>query len=267
MITHVVTLADESRRPHVTRQVAGLERYSPDTRHSCAPLAEGTGEKLALAQARNAMGDQAAAAGAELIIFLDADCIPGPDLVSRYQQCAKMHPSAVACGPVTYLDPPSPEGYDLSRLAEMTNPHRARPNPAAGEFPLASADQYLLFWSLSFALRADTWRQIRRDTGGFDEGYRGYGGEDTDFALRLREAAVEMRWAGGAHAYHQWHEVSSPPWEHLADILVNARRFHTTWGWWPMQGWLTEFARAGVIPEDYFGPGVDALTYLESASA
>lgn len=249
---HVVTLADDNRQGHVARQVSGLQRWAPETTHHRTRLDRADGEKLALAKARNQAGDHALAQGADLIIFLDADCIPGPDLVDHYRQCLTEHPTAVAAGPVTYLSQPGPEGYDLSRLVELTDPHPARPNPDAGQFPAASDEQYLLFWSLSFAVRAETWLKIRRSTGGFDEGYLGYGGEDTDFALRLRRAGIPLRWAGGAHAYHQWHPVSSPPWEHLDDILVNARRFHRTWGFWPMEGWLTEFRRAGAIDSDYF---------------
>ncbi|QGU07143.1 hypothetical protein COCCU_05995 [Corynebacterium occultum] len=266
MITHVLTLADTSRRAHVENQLAGLKEHAPEAEHSCFPLDAGAGEKLALATARNQLGDRAVAAGTELLIFLDADCIPGPELIHHYQACIKAHPEAVACGPVTYLNPPGEAGYDLQRLSDLTAPHPARPNPEAGEYPLASEDEYLLFWSLSFAMHADTWRKIRAESGGFNEDYEGYGGEDTDFALRLQNQKIPLRWTGGAHAYHQWHAVSSPPWEHLEDILRNARRFHDSWGWWPMEGWLREFARAGAIPEDYFGPGVDALDYLASES-
>lgn len=75
----------------------------------------------------------------------------------------------------------------------------------------------------------------------------GYGAEDTDFAYRLHAQGRNLRWVGGAHAYHQWHAVSSPPVEHLDDILTNATRFHTTWDTWPMQGWLTQFQEMGLV--------------------
>lgn len=249
--THVVTLSDHHRLPHVTRQIDGLRRWAPETTHHLIRLDGADGKKLALAGARNAAGDQAADNGADLIIFLDADCIPGPDLVNHYRSCLNTHPAAVAAGPVTYLARPGAAGYDLAQLTGQTDPHPARPNPRPGQNPVATHQEYLLFWSLSFAVRAQTWREIRARTGGFDERYVGYGGEDTDFALRLRHAGIPLRWAGGAHAYHQWHPVSSPPWEHLDEILVNARHFHSTWGFWPMSGWLTEFARAGAIDADH----------------
>jgi GT2 family glycosyltransferase len=105
---------------------------------------------------------------------------------------------------------------------------------------------YELFWSLSFALAASTWRQI----GGFCERYRGYGGEDTDFAQTVRAAGVPMRWVGGAHAFHQFHPVSDPPVEHVHDIVRNANIFHQRWGWWPMSNWLNAFEQRGLITRD-----------------
>ena len=44
--------------------------------------------------------------------------------------------------------------------------------------------------------------------------------------------------ARGARAYHQHHPSSSPPVQHLADILRNGALFRRRWGRWPMEGWL-----------------------------
>jgi GT2 family glycosyltransferase len=108
---------------------------------------------------------------------------------------------------------------------------------------VVAGDNYDLFWSLSFAVTPATWRRI----GGFCELYRGYGGEDTDFAHSAAGAGVGLRWVGGAHAFHQHHPVSNPPVQHLDDILRNAQVFHRRWGWWPMSGWLDAFAAQGLI--------------------
>ena len=126
-------------------------------------------------------------------------------MLDRYAAAADAHPDAVLCGPVTYL-PPGVDGRD--DLAAHTAPHAARPNPTDGSVQRAKADEYPLFWSLSFALTADTWSR----TSGFEEGYEGYGAEDTDFAFSLRRDAIPLTWVGGAHAYHQHHSTSSPPW-------------------------------------------------------
>ncbi|QNP94984.1 glycosyltransferase family 2 protein [Corynebacterium wankanglinii] len=195
-----------------------------------------------LAAARNLGAQVAIERGAEVLVFLDADCLASDALVPRYVSALSQRPDAVVAGPVTYM-----------RQGEMRvtdpDPHPARPNPTPGE--LVDADNYNLFWSLSFALTATTWERIERDFGGFDPGYEGYGGEDTDFARELQRHGIPLVWVGGAHAFHQWHPVSSPPWEHIEDIVANANRFHAKWGSFPMEGWLEAFeAEGGVVKQD-----------------
>jgi hypothetical protein len=114
---------------------------------------------------------------------------------------------------------------------------------------VAPTTDYELFWSLSFAVSTPTWQRI----GGFFTGYRGYGGEDTDFGQLAAAAEVPMWWVGGADAFHQFHPVSDPPVEHLADILANAAVFQQRWGWWPMSGWLDGFEELGLIRRDDAG--------------
>jgi GT2 family glycosyltransferase len=211
---------------------------------------DAAGGPLPLASARNMGADTALRGGADLLVFLDVDCLAGAALLQRYQEAAARaeHADALLCGPVTYLPPPGPAGYPLDDLGALVNPHPARPAPADGE--VVTADhQRGLFWSLSFAVTSPIWRRI----GGFCERYRGYGGEDTDFAQCAAAAGVGMRWVGGAHAFHQHHLVSDPPVEHLDDILLNCTIFHDRWGWWPMSGWLDAFEDRGLIRRDPAG--------------
>lgn len=246
----VVTLANAGRLAHVARQASSLPR---GTRHLVIALGDAQALSLALpdseviplgefslAGARNLGGDLAAKNHDGPIIFLDADCLPGDDLIDSYRRALQAYPDAVVAGPVTYL----PDG---ELRTTRPDPHPARPNPPAGTLQQADARGYELFWSLSFSLTADTWRRIRRSFGGFDKGYTGYGAEDTDFGQHLRAGGFPLYWVGGAHAYHQWHPVSDPPWEHFHDILRNASRFHDIWGFWPMSGWLEKFADEGAV--------------------
>lgn len=267
MTVSVITLASEARAEHVRRQqehlrslpvdrvIVWLDAEPPRADDVLATAGarlvhEPPGEHgLRLAAGRNA-GARAAAdasraeAGApELLVFLDADCIPGPDLLACYRAAATARPDALLAGPVTYL-PPGASVETPADLRRATAPHPARPVPADGE--LLDGDRYELFWSLSFAATRETWDRL----GGFDEGYEGYGGEDTDFAFRAREAGVPLVWVGGAHAYHQHHPTTNPPVQHLDDILRNGRRFAERWGEWPMRGWLTAFAELGLVEED-----------------
>ncbi len=257
-LTAVITTCSVSRLDHVRRQqrflttepvrrvVVWLDAEAPPAvpEFAGAELVHVPPGKrgLRLAAARDRGAGRALAAGATLLVFLDADCLPGPDLLARYHAAAGAHPGALLCGPVTYLPAgAAPEQADL--LPALTAPHAARPAPPDGEDVLAGPDDHRLFWSLSFAVTAETWRTV----GGFHEDYEGYGGEDTDFAFTARDAGVPLVWVGGAHAYHQHHPTSAPPWQHLDDILRNGRIFADRWGFWPMGGWLDAFAAAGAI--------------------
>jgi hypothetical protein len=206
-------------------------------------------EPLPLAHGRNHGAAIALRESADLLIFLDVDCIPHPALIGRYHDTAEQprYGDGLLCGPVTYLPPPGRHGYPLDQLPEQIDPHPARPSPPDDR--VESTTDYGLFWSLSFAVTATIWTKI----GGFCERYRGYGGEDTDYAQCAAAHGIPMRWVGGAHAFHQFHKVSEPPVEHVDDIVRNAGIFHHRWGWWPMQSWLAGLEHAGMVTRDASG--------------
>lgn len=267
----VVTVVS-GRHEHLTAQLHGLRRSSiPPSEHIVVSMGDEditdvvrgagsdatvirmdtSGPRLPLASARNLGARTAMGHCADLIVFLDVDCIPGADMLARYAAAADVDCEggggrSLLCGPVTYL-PPSPSGWSADALLAATDPHPARPNPPPNTV-LVGTD-YDLFWSLSFASTPSTWQV----TGGFEEDYAGYGGEDTDFAATAQAADVGLLWVGGAHAYHQYHPVSSPPVERLDDIIRNSALFHRRWNRWPMTGWLDEFERRGLIERNDSG--------------
>lgn len=208
--------------------------------------------QLPLAEARNVGASHARSAGAQILLFLDVDCLADPLLVLDYL-AAIQHtvlppgsPPVLWCGEVAYLPalPPGLHDYPLTDLRSWARPHPVRPQPAPSTVQLSPDTR--LFWSLNFAVRMADWTKL----GGFHTGYRGYGGEDTDLAAVLAAEGGLLGWTGGARAYHQHHPTSSPPWQHLDAILRNARVFHDRWGRFPMEGWLKAFAEAGAIRWD-----------------
>jgi N-acetylglucosaminyl-diphospho-decaprenol L-rhamnosyltransferase len=237
----VVAMGD----PEVSRVVdQGPLPDACEVHHEQVPVRSG----LPLAAARNRGARRAVAEGADLLVFLDVDCLASPGLVAAYEHADARVPHrrpALLAGPVAYL-PPLPEGtraYDRAAL-DAARPHPARPAPPPGR--IRREADLRLFWSLSFALRPDAWARI----GGFDEGYTGYGAEDTDFAQLAGGCGARLWWVGGAVAFHQWHPVSDPPVEHLTDVVANANRFHRRWGWFPMEGWLAAYAERGLAHYD-----------------
>lgn len=230
----VVVAMDDPTVPDLVRDAPWPTEVRAIARHR---------DGLPLAAARNAGAAAALDAGADVLVFLDVDCLAGPDLVADYAAAVASDPSRLWCGPVTYLPPPPDGGYP-SDLEGWDDPHPARPAPQPGERVLGGDPD--LFWSLSFAVHRDAWTRI----GGFDEAYVGYGGEDTDFGHRAASRGIGLAWTGGARAFHQHHPVERPPVSHLDDILRNGAVFAERWGRWPMTGWLEAFADRGLVERD-----------------
>lgn len=260
MHTALITIA-AGRHKHLRRQHAAVsEQHAAPDLYLCvtmgdpeAPALSGlaevrvpSGPDLPLAAARNAGADAAIRDGAELLIFLDVDCIPGNRLVSAYQEAAAggagFAPVSALCGPVGYL-PPLDAGrrYRDRELAAIAIEHPDRPITGGN-----TSGDVNLFWSLSFAMSAVDWDSV----GGFDERYTGYGGEDTDFAQKLAQTAGRLAWTPEARAYHQHHESHDPPSQHVESIVRNANMFRTRWGWFPMADWLNDFERLGLATFD-----------------
>jgi GT2 family glycosyltransferase len=202
------------------------------------------GEELPLAAARN---DLAAAAAAEVLVFLDVDCIPSRSLLTAYA-AALYDRDALAVGEARYL----PRGFQAPGADEPLLRRAARPHPdRVGLFPAPGAvrtdDRHELFWSLNFAVRRDTFNER---IGGFDEDYRGYGIEDTDFAIRAAQAAVPVTWVGAALAFHQHHPPTRLRPDRVPALVENVRRYRERWGEWPARGWLAELAASGMVDWD-----------------
>lgn len=192
---------------------------------------------LPLAAARNAAAE---AAASEFLLFLDVDCIPMQPLVGAIGRELR-GTAALTCVEVRYLAPGQlQDRWTRQSLWSSATSHPVRHFPKRGR---RREDNYGLFWSLAFALRRSQFRAL----GGFDEGFTGYGGEDTDFGFRAGAAGIPLVFLGGEGAVHQHHAVFDPPLQHFVDIVQNARRFHDKWRTWPMIGWLEQFADLGLI--------------------
>ncbi len=194
-------------------------------------------DRIVYSKARNGA---AAAARASGLAFIDADCVPSATYVGALAAALDEH-DALCTGEVLYLPPELPDRFDETDLRRLgrPHPHRERP-PATG---VALGGRHELVWGLHLALRASTFSAL----GGFDEGYTGYAGEDTDLAVTARAAGIPVGLVAGAEVFHQHHDVWEPPVQQLAATLANASRFRDKWGRWPMEGWLTDLAELGLI--------------------
>lgn len=198
-------------------------------------------DDLPLAQARNLAAREAK--GDELL-FLDVDCIPGPDFVADYRRHLAAFDGLIM-GEVMYLpDGVNREGWDYPDFEAVAERHSDRQGPPPEG--IRPCNDYRCFWSLNFALRRTDFERA----GGFDERFHGYGGEDTDFGRVLDEAGIALGWAKGARAYHQYHPHHMPPVHHLESVIRNAELFRAKWGHRTMGHWLHAFELMGLIAQE-----------------
>ncbi len=197
-------------------------------------------DPLPLAAARNVA---ARAALGDLLVFLDMDCIPTPDLIADYAGFARDF-DGLLMGEVMYLPGGATDGdWSFDTFAAIAEKHSDRRGPPPRGIEVCA--DYRCFWSLNFAMR----RTIFARSGGFDERYVGYGGEDTDYGKAIDRAGIRLAWIKGGLAYHQYHPHHMPPVHHLDSVVRNAELFEAKWGYRTMGHWLHAFRLMGLVDD------------------
>lgn len=196
---------------------------------------EWDGQYLPIAKARN-LG--AHYTNNQFLIFLDVDCIPSESFIEKMHTDLRENPGCIMGNPY-YLEANS--NVEIQDLGKSSKPHPIRPNVEE----LRLCENYNLFWSLCFGIRKNDFLKIE----GFDTNFKGYGGEDTDFAWKLHKAEIPF-YLATHKVFHQQHPVYSPPLNHLEPIIQNVIYFRKKWGKWIMENWLEAFAEMRLIKWD-----------------
>lgn len=216
---------------------------------------------LPLAAARNAAAEQAIAEGAELLVFLDGDVMPGSRTLERFADAVEragqetvegLSAPTVWCGPVLRLPPaenPS-VGYPLGQLHTLGLRTPGTPPLDAGQ--LRVEPRWDVFHATAFAMTAQDWTSV----GGFHPAYTGPGLEDADFAESVRRAGGSLVWVGGATSYLHPRDAV-PAQEEEKHALSHAAIWHERWGSHPGHPWLLRLAGEGrlrLAADGSFGP-------------
>jgi glycosyltransferase involved in cell wall biosynthesis len=125
-----------------------------------------------------------------IIIFLDDDHIPVPGLVVAHLDEQERGGDVLVQG--CY---PLAPGYDRQGAALAYELARTRTLPARDHQDGSSS----MLWAGNFSVRTQTFRRV----GGFDENFRGWGSEDTDFGLRLAALSIPLVVSEAAVTHHQ----------------------------------------------------------------
>lgn len=196
-----------------------------------------TSDDIPLAEARNLAARRSSG---DIILFLDVDCIPSASMLADMIK-AQSEKAGLIMGEVRYL----PENavcnnFTETDLRKVGVPHPRRPQvPNNGRLEMKD---YGYFWSLCFSISRENFYSL----GGFDEAYRNYGAEDTDFGFKAREANIPFSIIDSL-CFHQYHAVCRPPLNNFACIVENAMVFKEKWGHFAMEKWLQEFKKEGFI--------------------
>ena len=191
------------------------------------------------------------AATGEIVIFLDADVLAGPGLITRHMAVhrAKRRPKA-AIG-YTYAYPWTPE--ERTQLAMNPPP----PDRLLDELPCLIAQDGACWrdgrepvyaasndlvdhpapWQLFWTNNASVPQLLALEIGGFDEDFVGWGEEDLEFAYRLYQQGVEftpIRSAWGVHYPHPINDLE----ERQAQLQQNRRRLIGKHPGVPLEMWL-----------------------------
>ena len=211
-------------------------------RRACAGL-----RRLPLARARNAGAERA------LDVRRGPAGVPRRRLHPRARHAAAVRRrarartgAALLCGPVAYLPPPPPGGYDLDRLGELADAAPGPARPARGRDRCAAGTRAVLV----AVVRASRPRP--------GSGSAGSARTTSATAARTPTSASSPRppasaWTGSAAPAPTTSTTRPGPAGRAPGRHPRATRalFFRRWGWWPMAGWLTEFQRLGLA---YFDP-------------
>jgi GT2 family glycosyltransferase len=130
----------------------------------------------------------------DVLIFLDADQVCSPEMVAVHLETHQREGNVFVQGLYPLADGYRSRAASLlyerelmSALEPIDRPHPASPH----------------MWSAQVSVRRSVWKEV----GGFDSSFREYGGEDTDFGLRVAAQGVRFLFDPRALSYHL-HDVS-----------------------------------------------------------
>ena len=163
----------------------------------------------------------AAAARADVILFVDADCLPDPELVAGHLAWHHRADNLVVVGSRQHVDS---TGITAEAIADGTvDIRRLVKGDQPSEEDFAPEDWRRTFYRRTASLRHgnEAFRSLltgncslRRDrfleAGSFSADFRRWGGEDTELGWRLFSAGLFFVPANRAAIYHQQQEESHP---------------------------------------------------------
>ena len=159
-------------------------------RNSAVPIGYRNQPNRGQAAARNVGIEEAKG---EIILFMDDDIIPAPNLVAEHLRLHDAYPEhgGAVLGYVTWSPEVRPTPF-------MNWLGLDGPLFEYGHFAGKTELDFRSFYTCNLSLKTDFLRQAE----GFDEEFRGYGYEDIELGYRLQERGLRLRYNPAAVGYH-----------------------------------------------------------------
>jgi glycosyltransferase involved in cell wall biosynthesis len=151
----------------------------------------------------------------DYIVFLDGDCIPRPDFVSRHQQLAEAHYFVAGnrvlisqTATAHYLQTREPlHTWSFAQYQQAARQKHFKRSFALHQFPGQFWRKHVSQqWQGVRTCNLGVWKQDLLAINGFDESYTGWGHEDADLAVRLLRHGVKRKDGRFATTVlHLWH--------------------------------------------------------------
>jgi glycosyltransferase involved in cell wall biosynthesis len=150
---------------------------------------------------------------AEIVAFLDADCIPAANWLERHLWWHQRASNLVVTGSRRHIDvlleaeDIRTGAVDLHQLASQPEREREPFEPDDWRRVLYRRSQRLLLGDAAYraviGCNSSMWRDRYREAGGTSEDFRGWGGEDSELAWRVWNAGAFVVPEDRAMIYHQ----------------------------------------------------------------
>lgn len=212
-------------------------------------------------------------ADGEVLVFIDADCVPHPDLVARHAEWHRYASNLAVVGARPHIDT-STVSVDEFASGEVDWPNLLA--TATADETSATRDWRTLFYrrtsdlrtgdeifrslvSSNFSVRTDRFH----DVGGFDESFDRWGGEDTELGWRLfNDAAVFIPDGEAIVAHQTQQDEGDGDWRdaarHLNDAIIRRKIPHAFYRK-PSPGVIFDVPRVSWIVIDPIDDRIDDL--------
>ncbi|MGA7273034.1 MAG: polysaccharide pyruvyl transferase family protein, partial [Acidimicrobiia bacterium] len=168
----------------------------------------------------------------DVIVYLDADCIPGPNLLETMLDWHRRASNLVVIGARRHVNA---EGVEAGQIADGQVDLDALPwvdGPTDEEPPLPQDWRYVFYRRSRQALLGDAafraavgsnlsvWKHRVVEVGGFSERFKAWGGEDTELAWRLWNDGAFFVPENRAVVHHQVRPDEDRSWRQEARQLI-----------------------------------------------